>query len=86
MASSTDAHAGKRTPRGLLKALVRRPCRQCGASTWGFHGSNVSNKVLGKAVKYVGAKGVTKFTPVFAESIASAIPSGTGLVLSIAVF
>lgn len=50
------------------------------------YGIDVSKKILDKAVKYTGEKGVTNFTPILAEGFASAIPNGIDLVFSVVVF
>ncbi len=50
------------------------------------YGIDVSTKILDKAARYVAEHHVSNFTPVLAESFATAIPTGVDLVFSIVVF
>ena len=49
------------------------------------YGIDVSPLILEKAVRYLGEKGVTNFTPVLAERYKTEIPEGIDLVFSIVV-
>jgi SAM-dependent methyltransferase len=48
-------------------------------------GIDVSQTILAKAERYLGARGIHNFTPVLAEEYDSAIPDGVDLVFSIVV-
>jgi SAM-dependent methyltransferase len=49
------------------------------------HGIDVNSTILAKAVRYLGEKGITNFSPVEAEKYREMIPQGIDLVFSIVV-
>jgi cyclopropane fatty-acyl-phospholipid synthase-like methyltransferase len=49
------------------------------------YGIDVSPLILGKAIRYLGEKGVSNFTPVLAERYKAEVPEGVDLVFSIVV-